>query len=134
MKPSARTDPAVDAYLRELRHPRKAELATLRQILLDASPKISEGIKWNAPSFKTSDWFATINLRTKDGVERVWLVLHAGAKVKKSAAAGLQVADPQGLLQWLAKDRALVTFADAKELRARRAPLQALVRAWIGQL
>jgi hypothetical protein len=43
------------------------------------------GTKWNAPSFRTTEFFATLNLRAKDGVDRVWLVLHLGAKVKDNA-------------------------------------------------
>jgi hypothetical protein len=38
------------------------------------------------------------------------------------------------LLEWLAKDRCLVTFADGKDVQAKRAALQAIVREWIRQL
>ncbi len=38
---------------------------------------------------------------------------------------------PAGLLEWLAKDRCLVTLSDGKDLRAKRAALQALLREWI---
>jgi hypothetical protein len=48
-----------------------------RQIILDADASIAEGIKWNAPSFYTSEYFATIQLRAKDGVQ---VILHLGAK------------------------------------------------------
>jgi hypothetical protein len=130
-KSAAQTDPAVDAFLAELEHPLKAELETLRRIILGVSPAIRDGIKWNAPSFRTTEWFATTNLRARDGTERVWLILHFGAKAKATAKNGIEIADPTGLLEWLAKDRCVVTFADKKDLRAKRAALEAILREWI---
>ena len=130
---SSQTDPAVTAFLRELDHPRKKEIEAVRQIILGVSPEIREGIKWNAPSFRTTDYFATVNLRAKDGEERVWLILHTGAKVKMSAAKGMKIADPAGLLQWLGKDRCLVTFGDGKDIQAKRAAIEAIIREWIRQ-
>ncbi len=128
------TDPAVISFLRELKHPMKSELGVLRRLILNVSPKIHEGIKWNSPSFRTTDYFATINLRGKGGKDRVWLILHTGAKPKASAKRGLKIADSAGLLKWLGKDRCLVTFGDEKEIRAKRSGLQTIIREWIRQL
>ena len=124
----SQTSPDVIAFLADLEHPLKAEIESVRRIILGASPDIREGIKWNAPSFRTTEYFATFHLRTKDSVR---LVLHTGAKVKESATTGLKIADPAGLLEWLAKDRCLVTFRDAKDLQAKKPALEALVREWI---
>jgi uncharacterized protein YdhG (YjbR/CyaY superfamily) len=127
-KPGAsRTDPAVDAFLKDLDHPLKAEVEAVRRVILGADPKIREGIKWNAPSFRTTEWFATLNLRQ----DHVWLILHLGAKTKAAAATGIDIPDPAGLLEWLAKDRAVVKFADAKDVRAKRAALASFVKQWI---
>src|SRR5262249_41248554 len=104
---NAQTDPAVDAFLRDLDHPLKKEIEAVRRIILGVSAEIREGIKWNAPSFRTTDYFATVNLRAKDGEARVWLILHTGAKKKEAATTGLKITDPAGLLEWLAKDRCL---------------------------
>lgn len=123
-----RTDPEVDAWLKTLRHPRKDELETLRQLILAVSPTIQEGFKWSSPSFRTTDYFATINVSGKDYLR---LILHAGAKTKNLV---LQIADPDGLLQWLGKERALVTIRDAVDLRAKRKALAVIVRQWIGQV
>ncbi len=57
-----------------------------------------------------------------------------GAKVKDSATKGMQIADPAGLVQWLAKDRGLVTIGVGKDIQAKQAALEAIVREWIGQL
>ena len=136
MKPakhSAGTDSteAVDAFMTTLDHPCKAEIEALRKIIRGAHPSIAEGIKWHAPSFRTTEYFATTHLRAKAGIG---LILHLGAKAKALPAGGMTIQDPDKLLQWLAKDRAMVTFSDLKDVRARKAALEGIVRQWIGHL
>jgi len=119
---------SVATFLAALDHSFKPEIIALRQIILDADPGIAEGIKWNAPSFRTSEYFATFNLRAQDGAQ---IILHLGAKVRDSAAAGVAIADPGGLLKWLAKDRAAVTFRDLPDIEARRVAFTGIIRQWI---
>lgn len=118
----------VDAFLAALEHPHKAEILALRQTLLAADPRIAEGIKWNAPSFRTSEWFATFHLRAKDDVQ---IILHFGAKVRDKSTARAAIADPESLLQWLAADRASVKFRDAADVEAKRSAFAAVIRQWI---
>ena len=75
-----------------------------------------------------------LQVKAKDGKDRVWLILHTGARAKGNTTKGMQIADPAGLLEWLAKDRCLVTFDNAKEIRVKRAALEAVVREWIRHL
>jgi hypothetical protein len=89
----------VETFLASLEHPFKQEIVALRQLILGADPGITEGIKWNAPSFRTSEYFATFQLRAKDGVQ---LILHLGAKKRDTAATGIEISDPASLLEWLA--------------------------------
>ncbi len=123
----SRPDPAVVAFMQALDHPLKPAIETVRRIILGVSPEIAEGIKWNSPSFRTTEYFGTLNLRQG----RVWLILHTGAKVKANAKAGIEIADPTGQLKWLAKDRCVVTFEDAKDIEAKRMALEAILRQWI---
>ena len=51
----------------------------------DTSKAVDEFMK-SLPSFKTTEYFATTNLRTKKGIG---LVLHFGAKVRTVAATSL---------------------------------------------
>ena len=118
----------VDAFLRGLAHPHKAAIEALRHVILGADPRIAEGIKWNAPSFRTSEYFATVNLRAKAGIV---VILHLGAKVRELGPGGLRIADPTGSLKWLAQDRAMVEFADLADVDARRQDFEALVRQWV---
>jgi uncharacterized protein YdhG (YjbR/CyaY superfamily) len=128
---SSQTDPAVSAFLRELDHPLKPDIEAVREIILGVGPEIREGIKWKAPSFRTTDYFATFNLRAKDCVQ---LIFHMGAKVKDNSTKGMQIADPAGMIEWLAKERCLVTVGTGKDIQANRAALEAIVREWIEQL
>lgn len=128
---AARLDPGVTDFLRALKHPLKKEIETLRHVMLGLSPAVGEGVKWNAPSYRATDYFATVNLRS---VDRVQLVFHRGAKVKDNTTDGLEIADPAGLIKWLAKERCLVTLGAGAEFEANRAPFAAIVRAWLRQL
>ena len=111
-----------------LDHPFKKEIEVLRRLILAAHPSISEGIKWKAPSFRTTEYFATFHLRAKDGIA---IILHLGAKARGPAAPKVEIKDPGGLLQWLAKDRAMVTFADAKAISANRRLFDTVLKEWI---
>lgn len=122
---------SVDAFLAALDHPHKPEILALRRIILDVDPGVREGIKWNAPSFSTSEHFATFHLRAKDGVQ---IILHLGAKVRASAITGVVIADPSALLEWLAADRAAVKFRDLRDIEARGAAFSAVLRQWIALL
>jgi hypothetical protein len=122
---SASASESVETFVASLDHPFEREILALREIILGADPRIGEGIKWNAPSFRTSEWFATFHLRAKDGVQ---LVFHLGAKKRASAIA---IDDPASLLDWLAADRATVRFRDLAEIDARRSAFTAVVRQWI---
>lgn len=120
------TSEAVDAFMAKLEHPHKDATAELRRIMCAADLSIAEGVKWNAPSYRTTEYFATTHLRAKDGIG---IVLHLGSKVRDTPA--FQLEDPQGLLKWLAKDRALMNFAGIHDVRGHEAAIQAIVRQWI---
>ncbi|HVH33578.1 MAG TPA: nuclear transport factor 2 family protein, partial [Tahibacter sp.] len=108
-----RADGEVDAFLATLQHPARDLVVALRRLVLDADASIAEGIKWNAPSFRTRDWFATTHLRMKAGIG---LILHFGAKKNAIADSGVAIPDPGGLLDWLARDRAMILFRDLDDL------------------
>jgi len=130
-KPAKRGAPDpenVETFLASLDHPFKQQILALRQIILGADPSIAEEIKWNAPSFYTSEHFATMHLRAKDGVQ---VILHLGAKTRDTASSGIAIADPESLLEWLAKDRASVKFRDLNDIDAKCAAFANIIRQWI---
>jgi uncharacterized protein YdhG (YjbR/CyaY superfamily) len=128
---NSQIDPAVTEFLRDLDHPLKRDIEVVREFILGVNAEIREGIKWKATSFRTEDYFATFNLRATDCVQ---FIFHKGAKVKDNSTKGMQIADPAGLIKWLAKERCLVTVGTGKEIQANRAALESIVREWIGQL
>ena len=125
--PASETE--AGAFMAALDHPLKADIEIVRKLILGASPAISDGVKWKSLSFRRSDWFATVNLRSKDVIQ---LVFHTGAKVKDNPE--LKIPDNNGLLLWLAKDRALVTLGSGKILRTNAKAFTTIVKAWIRYL
>ena len=128
---AADTPAAVDRFMAALTHPHKADIEALRQAICAVDPAIAEGIKWNAPSWRTTEYFATTHLRGKTGFS---LILHLGAKARELPEGGLAMADPAGLLKWLGRDRAQVEFASSADFAARLTALQALIRQWISHV
>ena len=123
----AETLSAVDAYLDELQHARKAEVAALRLVILSAVPDLVERIKWNAPSFGLGD-DDRITMRLHPG-DRLQLILHRGAKA--GADDFFRFADPDRLIAWAAPDRGVVTFKDADDLAGKSAALSEILRRWV---
>ena len=120
----------VDDFLAKLEHPHKAGIAQLRKLILALNKKVSEEIKWNAPSFKLEDHFATFRVHPPKDIQ---LVLHTGAKVKAKAKT-FTIDDPEGLLKWPAKDRCVLTLASTEELKANKAAVLRILEQWVAQL
>lgn len=125
---SIRFDPAVSTLLDANKHPLRQEIDQLRTIILSADKAIQEGVKWNTASFKTSDWFATLNglKHTKEPM----IILHAGVKAKGLVLKD-RIPDPQGLIKWLGNDRAQLVFKDATDITTKQQALQAILSDWI---
>ncbi|MBX3065542.1 MAG: DUF1801 domain-containing protein [Anaerolineae bacterium] len=102
----------VDDYLSKLDHPLKAETEALRAIIKGVNPKISEQIKWNAPSYSYSDkeYIATFNFHNQ---QQLRLVFH------NPHIASIQNA----ILEGDYPDRRIVYFASMSDVDAKRADL-----------
>lgn len=66
----------VDRFFETLAHPLKEEMAKTREIIMAASPLMTETVKWGGPSFEYRETLATFSPRVKDCVA---LVFHDGA-------------------------------------------------------
>jgi hypothetical protein len=130
-RPGGKPDADVDTFLAQLPPPTRALASALRRAVLGSDAAITVGMKWNVPSFCTVDYFATTHLRVKQGIG---LILHFGAKKNAISTTGVEIPDPGGLLDWLAKDRAMVLFRDEPDLAQKTPALQALLREWIRHL
>ena len=118
---------AVDAYLDDLQHARKTEVAALRLVILSAVPDLVERIKWNAPSCGLGE-DDRITMRLHPG-DRLQLILHRGAKA--GADDFFRFEDPDRLIAWAAPDRGVVTFKDADDLAGKSAALSEVLRRWV---
>jgi len=127
---SAKKAENASALIAALEHPHKDAIDRLIALTSSADPRIELRWKWNAPSFALGDDFATFHLRAKEGV---MIIMHFGAK-KRATPSAEAIADPKGLLTWLAKDRAQITFADLAAVEANKKSYVALIRAWIAVL
>ena len=105
----------VDRFMLALDHPLREDIGAMRSAILASNEGISEHIKWNALSFcYGGDDRVTFRLPPKGGLQ---LIFHRGEKVKDSQ--DFMFEDGTGLLQWLAVDRAVVTFGDARDVTAK---------------
>ena len=122
-----KAEPSADELMAGLDHPLKTDIELVRKAILSVDTSIVDGVKWNSLSFRTTEWFATVNLHSRDSVQ---LVLHLGARPGKTASA---IKDAKGLLEWLGKDRAMATLGAGAQARANLLALKAIVKAWIAQ-
>jgi len=119
----------VVEYMNHLEHPFKKEIEEVRSIILNTNNKITEQIKWNAPSFCFNNQdIVTFNLHGK-GFFR--LVFHCGAKVKDNKGKGPLFDDNTGLLDWISDDRAIVKFTDMNDVKAKEKKLEEVIMKWI---
>src|SRR3712207_9580836 len=115
----------VDRFMERLNHPLKEGVEHLRAAIVDSNDRITEHIKWNAPSFcYAGEDRVTFRLYPED---RVQLVFHRGAKAKGDAE-DFAFEDDTGLLRWVVDDRAVVALRDAE---ARQRDLVELVNRWV---
>jgi len=116
----------IDAFMATLEHPLKAEIEAVRAAILEADSGIVEDdVKWNSLSFRTTDFFATVHLRS---THSVLLVFYLGVK-KKSAA--VKVSASVGSMRWADANRCLVDLGAGENLMAQLPALSVFVREWI---
>ena len=118
----------IASLLAGLNHPCEREILAVRAIILGVDGRIGEAVKWNAPSYHTTEHFATFHLRGKAGVQ---VILHLGVKPRPSSRVRKALTDPAGLLVWRSADRAMVTFRDLDDVDAKRARFADVIRQWI---
>ena len=119
----------VDAYLDSLEHAELTGIRSLRSAILAAEPTLIEHIKWNAPSFGVGgDDLVTMRLAPRDAFQ---LVFHRGVAKQPGAVT---VDDPMGLLDWKARDRAVIDIRTSQREKELEPVIVALVRAWIASV
>jgi hypothetical protein len=110
--------PEVQAWFETYDNPQKDLVRAVRSIVLDADSRMSEAIKWKAPTFMFRGNLASFYPRS---TKHVALMFHTGASLP----------DPTGLLDGEGGTSRVARFADAEDLAAKADALRDLVRAWV---
>ncbi len=119
----------VKEFIQTSKHPLKKAVEEIREIILGADKRITEHIKWNAPSFCfNGDDRITFNLSKND---YILLIFHRGAKVKDNKSKDPLFKDTTGLLEWLAPDRAIIKFQSIEEIIDKKISLKKVVKLWL---
>lgn len=119
---------SVTALISEMAHPMTAVLEAIRETILRADSKITEGVKWKSPSFYCNGWFATVGGRRPDRLE---IVLHHGAKVRHDTTLQGTIIDSGELLRWASPDRAIITIASDADFETIRGHLKRIITQWV---
>lgn len=117
----------VTALVTGLVHPLKATLEAARRTILSADPAVTEGVKWNSPSFYCHGWFATISSHKPTQID---MVFFCGAKVRANSTVREVIDDPERLLTWPSNDRALLSFKSDADFQAKLKAFQRITKQW----
>jgi len=110
-------NPEVDAWFRAYANPQKAVVEHVRQVILDADPRITESVKWSTPTFSYRGNLVSFQPRATKFVS---LLFHEGASIPGHHPR-LEGDGPH------VRTMRIADLANAEE----GAPeLQAVVRAW----
>ncbi len=111
-------DPGVEAWFETYDNPQKELVQAVRRVILDADPRMTESIKWKAPTFIYKGNLASFYPKS---AQHVSLMFHTGATLP----------DPTGLLEGEGSTSRVARFLDETDLAAKSAALRGLVAAWI---
>lgn len=111
-------NPEVDAWFERYSNPQRGLVQAVRETVLDADARVTEAIKWQAPTFIYKGNIASFYPKTKTHAS---LMFHRGAVLE----------DPDGLLEGEGDVSRVARFLDADDLERKRGSLQALIRRWI---
>ena len=111
-------NPEVDAWFEAYENPQKELVQAVRDAILDADPRVTEAIKWKAPTFVYRGNIASFYPKTKSHAS---LMFHTGASLP----------DPSGLLAGEGDTSRVARFESIEDLEVKTPALQALIAAWI---
>lgn len=111
-------NPDVDDWFDRYDNPQRELVQGVRDAVLDADARVTEAIKWQAPTFVYKGNIASFYPKTKTHAS---LMFHRGAVLD----------DPDGLLEGEGDVSRVARFLDADDLERKRDSLQRLIRQWI---
>jgi hypothetical protein len=109
--------PEVDAWFERYDNPMKDVVQRVREIVLDADPRVDECIKWQAPTFTYKGNIASFYPKSR---QHASLMFHLGAKIPGT--------HPR--LQGSGDTSRVMKVADLADAETARTELESIVRAW----
>jgi hypothetical protein len=111
-------NPEVDAWFESYENPQKDLVQAVRDVILDADARVTEAIKWKAPTFVYRGNIASFYPKTKSHAS---LMFHTGASLP----------DPHGLLAGEGDTSRVARFESLADLAEKSPALRELIAAWI---
>ena len=122
----------VDDFLAAQPPEQRAAVESLRTLVHEAEPGLTEIVKWNSPDY-TLDGVDRLTINAV-GTRPVRLILHFGTgRAEDKNAAPRFTGDPHGLLTWHSDIRASLVMPTAAELASKRDAIIAVIRAWLSE-
>ncbi len=113
-------NPDVDAWLDAYDNPMKPVVAAMREAILDADDRVTEAIKWQAPTFIYKGNIASFFPKSR---KHASLMFHKGAEITGTFPN----------LQGDGKEARSFKVADLQDLENKRDELTGIVKAWCDQ-
>lgn len=108
----------VNEFMDKLEHPLKAEMEAVRSIIVNASPKMTEDVKWGGPSFFYKEDLATFNPRIKNYVA---LIFHKGELLNIKS----------DFLETASKGKVYAKFYSMEQVTENKELLEKMVSTWV---
>lgn len=120
----------VSEFLDDLDSKKRAQVDSLREIILNLGLEIEENIKWNAPNYhyKGVDRI-TFNLTNKE--DKVKLIVHMGASKKENINGSPILEDKYGLVDWNSDIRGTITCYSLEDVNNKENYLRKFLRQWV---
>lgn len=120
----------VEEFLSDLNEDKRLQVDSLRDLIFNTVPQLTEHIKWNAPSYVLDgEDRITFNLMNKQGV--VKLVFHMGATRREDKKGVPIMRDDSGLIEWSSDIRGMITFNSIDEITSNTVALKKIIMDWL---
>ena len=111
-------NPKVDDWFAKYDNPQKELVQKVREIILNTDERITEDVKWQAPTFVYRGNIASFFPKAKKNVS---LMFHKGASIDNA----------DRLLEGDGDTSRVARFTDARDLESKTNALQNVIDAWI---
>jgi hypothetical protein len=118
----------VSIFLDELKHPLRAEIEMVRNIILNSNNQLTENIKWNAPNYVINgNDRVTLKINPP---KNILIILHCGAKSETTPTKKI-INHNCKALSWKGNDRAIITLKNKQDIITYQNDIVQIVNLWL---